>query len=49
MPEKDLYSDLQRIEDRSKKKKQRGLSGRFSSLFGRGKEENEEDEEDEDK
>jgi len=48
VPEKDLYSDLQRIEDRSKKKRHRGLSGMFSSIFGKGKDEEEEDEEEED-
>lgn len=45
--QKDLYEDLQRIEDRSKKKKQRRLSGMFTSLFSKEKEDEQEGEDEE--
>lgn len=41
---KDLYGDLERIEARSKRKRQPGFSSKFFSMFG--KDEDEEDEDD---
>lgn len=32
---KDLYGDLARIEARTKRKRQSGISSRFASIFGR--------------